>query len=82
MQSFHYTSSSFSSLRIFTKRLSCSVSYKKFCFSSSSVGDVGEWFLDGAGDGPEIESVGKAAKSFLGALVVMLGKYGSSEGSL
>lgn len=67
-----YTSSSLNSLLIFTKSLSCSLSYKKFCFSSSSVGDVGDWFLDGAGDGPLMERVGSAASSFLGVFFVLL----------
>lgn len=69
----NYTSNSLSSLLIFTKSLSCSFSYKKFCFSSSSVGVVGDWFLDGAGEGPLIDSVGNAAKSFLGVFFVLIG---------
>lgn len=68
---FRYTSSSLNSLLIFTKSFSCSLSYKKFCVSSSSVGDVGDWFLDGAGDGPLMESVGSAASSFLGVFFVL-----------
>lgn len=66
-----YTSSSLNSLLIFTKSDRCSFSYKKFCFSSSSVGVVGDCCLDGAGDGPLIERVGRAARSFLGVIFVL-----------
>lgn len=68
---FRYTSSSLSSLLIFTNSFSCSSSYKKFWFSSSSAGVVGDCCLDGAGDGPLIESVGRAAKSFLDVIFVL-----------
>lgn len=78
-----YTSSSLNSLLIFTKSFSCSFSYKKFCFSSSSVGDVGDWLRDGAGDGPLIESVGSAASSILGVFLVLPGTlYDDVDGSL
>lgn len=78
----HYTSSSLSSLLIFTKSFSCSFSYKKFCFSSSSVGVVGDCCLEGAGDGPLIESVGKAARSFLGVIFVLFAILIDVDGSL
>lgn len=78
----HYTSSSLSSLLIFTKSFSCSFSYKKFCFSSSSVGVVGDWLRDGAGDGPLIESVGNAASSNLGVFTALLGGLYDVDGSL
>lgn len=77
-----YTRSSLSSLLIFTKSLSCSLSYKKF-FSSSSVGEVGDWLREGAGDGPLMESVGNAARSFLGVLFVLFGVlFDDVDGSL